>query len=90
MLAISLVALAAATGAGLDFARGLNFKTGLQGAVDAAALAGATEYLNTGSAGSAQTVAQNYITTTTASLPPNNGVTTSVATSISGTKYNVT
>ena len=89
MLAISLLALAAATGAGLDFARGLNFKTGLQGAADAAALAGATEYLNTGSATNATTVAQNYVNTAVAAMPPNLGVTTNVTTTISGGNYNV-
>jgi Flp pilus assembly protein TadG len=90
MLAISLLALAAATGAALDFARGLNFKTGLQGAIDSAALAGATEYLNSGSATQAQTVAQSYVTAAIGALPPNNGVTTSVSTSVSGSNYNVT
>lgn len=90
LLAVSLLALATATGVALDFARGLNFKTGLQGAIDSAALAGATEYLNTGSATQAATVARNYVNTAIAALPPNNGVSTNVATAISGSNYNVT
>jgi Flp pilus assembly protein TadG len=89
LLAVSALALAAATGAALDFARALNFKLALQGAVDASALAGATEYLNTGSSSSASTVATNYITNSETSLPTNNGVTPTITTSISGTTYTV-
>ena len=77
LMAFSLLALAAATGAA-DFARGLNFKLALQGAVDAASLAGATEYLNTGSQSSAQALATAYITNALGDLPPSGTVTTNV------------
>ena len=81
LMAVSLLALATATGVGLDFARGLNFKTGLQGAVDAAAIAGASIYLNNGYASQATTAATNYMTKAQANLPTNNGITSSIVVS---------
>ncbi len=89
LLAFSLMALAAATGAALDFGRALNFKLALQGAADAASLAGATEYLNTASSSSAETAATNYINNAIPALPPNNGVTTTITTSVNSGSYNV-
>jgi Flp pilus assembly protein TadG len=89
LMAFSLLALAAASGAAIDFARGLNFKLALQSASDAAALAGATEYLNTGSATKAKSLATSYITNALTALPPSGAVTTNVTTSISGTTYSV-
>lgn len=77
-MAVSMLALGAATGVGVDFARGLNFKSDLQGAVDAAAISGASVYLNAGYATQATTAATNYMTNATANLPTNNGVTSSV------------
>src|ERR1700728_11482 len=47
-MAVAMLALGTATGVGIDFARGLNFKSDLQGAVDAAAIAGASVYFNAG------------------------------------------
>jgi Flp pilus assembly protein TadG len=82
-MAVGIIALATATGVGVDFARGLNFKTGLQGAVDAAAIAGASIYLNNGYASSATTAATNYMTKAEATLPTNNGVTSSIQVSAS-------
>jgi Flp pilus assembly protein TadG len=89
LMAFSLLALAAASGAAIDFARGLNFKLALQAATDAASLAGATEYLNTGSASKAKSLATSYVTNATGDLPPSGTVTTNVSTSISGTTYTV-
>jgi Flp pilus assembly protein TadG len=77
-MAVSMLALAAATGVGVDFARGLNFKSDLQGAVDAAAISGASVYLNAGYATQATTAATNYMTNATANLPTNNGVSSSI------------
>lgn len=77
-MAISMLALGTATGVGVDFARGLNFKSDLQGAVDAAAISGASVYLNAGYATQATTAANNYMTNATAGLPSNNGVTSTV------------
>ena len=89
LMAFSLLALAAAGGAAIDFARGLNFKLALQSAADAASLAGATEYLNTGSASQAKALATSYITNALTSLPPSSTVNTNVTTSVSGTTYTV-
>lgn len=80
-MAIALLALGTATGVGVDFARALNFKTSLQGAADAAAIAGASIYVNNGYASQATTAANNYMTNAVAHLPTNNGVHSSVAVS---------
>jgi len=83
LMAVGLLALATATGVGIDFARGLNFKSALQGAVDNAAIAGASIYLNNGYASEATTAANNYLTNALANIPANNGVSSSVAVSSS-------
>jgi Flp pilus assembly protein TadG len=88
-MAVSMLALAAATGVGVDFARSLNFKSDLQGAVDAAAIAGASVYLNSGYSSQATTAATDYMKNATASLPTNNGVTSSVVVTQSA-PWNVT
>ena len=67
-MAIGLLALATATGVGVDFARGLNFKTALQGDVDAAAIAGAAVYLNSGYQTQATAAATNYFNNSKACL----------------------
>ncbi|MFZ2007529.1 MAG: pilus assembly protein TadG-related protein, partial [Stellaceae bacterium] len=77
-MAVSMLALAAATGVGIDFARGLNFKSDLQGAADAAAISGASVYFNAGYSSEATTAATNYMNKAIASLPTNNGVSSSV------------
>jgi Flp pilus assembly protein TadG len=79
VMAIGLLALGTATGAGIDFARGLNFKSSLQGMVDAAAIAGASVYLNAGYSAQATTATNKYLTNATANLPANNGITTAVS-----------
>jgi Flp pilus assembly protein TadG len=83
LMAISLVALATATGVGIDFARGLNFKSALQGAADAAAVAGASIYLNYGYATQAKNAATVYFNNATANLPINNGVSKTITVSSS-------
>jgi Flp pilus assembly protein TadG len=80
-MAVSMLALATATGVGVDFARGLNFKSDLQGAVDAAAIAGASVYLNSGYSAQATTAATDYLRTALPAMPINNGVTTSITVS---------
>src|SRR3984957_11663488 len=89
LMAISLFALATATGVGIDFARALNFKSGLQGAVDAAAIAGASIYLNAGYATQATTTANAYLANAVKNLPTNNGVTSTVTLS-GGNPWTVT
>jgi Flp pilus assembly protein TadG len=83
MMAIGLLALATATGVGVDFARGLNFKSALQGAVDSASIAGASVYINNGYAAQATTAATNYLNNALPALPTNNGVTSSISVSSS-------
>jgi hypothetical protein len=77
-MAVGMLALGTATGVGVDFARGLNFKSALQGAVDAAAIAGASVYLNNGYATEATAAATNYMSNAVAALPTNNGVSSGV------------
>jgi hypothetical protein len=89
LMAFSLLALATATAVGIDFARALSFKTALQGAADAAAIAGASVYLNAGYASQATTTANAYFTSATHNLPTNNGVTSTVALS-AGNPWTVT
>jgi Putative Flp pilus-assembly TadE/G-like len=78
-MAVGMLALGTATGVGIDFARGLNFKSALQGAADSAAIAGASVYFNAGYVTEATSAANNYMTKAVANLPTNNGVTSSVA-----------
>jgi Flp pilus assembly protein TadG len=82
-MAISLIALGTATGVGIDFARGLNFKSDLQGAVDSAAIAGAALYLNNGYASEATSAATDYFNKASSNLPTNNGVTPTITVSAS-------
>ena len=82
-MAVAMLALATATGVGVDFARGLNFKSALQGAVDAAAIAGASVYLNNGYTTEATTAANNYMSNAVTNLPTNNGITSNVVLSSS-------
>jgi Flp pilus assembly protein TadG len=82
-----LVPLTLAAGVGVDYAQALNFKNSLQGAVDAAALASASVYTgNSGTSGTAQQIATDYMNNAIKTLPPNKGVTFTVtpATSSSG------
>jgi len=83
LMAIGLLALGTATSVGVDYARGLNFKTDLQGAVDGAAIAGASIYINNGYYSQANTAAQNYLAKALTGLPTNNGVSTSISMSSS-------
>jgi hypothetical protein len=79
LMAVSLLALATATGAGIDFARALNFKAALQGAVDSAAIASASIYLNAGYSQEALSTANLYLGSAIRNLPTNSGVSSTVA-----------
>ena len=83
LMAIGLLALGTATGVGVDFARALNFKSALQGAADAAAIAGASIYVNNGYASQATTAATDYFNKEAALLPTNNGVSKTISVSSS-------
>jgi Flp pilus assembly protein TadG len=75
MFGLALTVVVMSVGVGIDFMRATNFKTSLQGAVDSAALAGASVYVSDDTASDAQTAATNYMTAATPRLPTNNGVT---------------
>ncbi|MEJ0062817.1 MAG: hypothetical protein WDO70_06355 [Alphaproteobacteria bacterium] len=62
-------------GVGIDYGQGVHFKGALQDITDAAALAGASAYVDSASVSTAKTVATNYMTKSIASLPRNSGVT---------------
>jgi Flp pilus assembly protein TadG len=83
LMAVGLLMLATATAVGVDFARSANFKSALQGAVDTAAIAGASVYLNNGYGTEATTAAANYLNNATPNLPKNNGITSTVTVSAS-------
>ena len=89
-MAIGLLALATATGVGVDFARGLNFKTALQGDVDAAAIAGAAVYLNSGYQTQATAAATNYFNNSKAQLPTYVGTITPTVTVSQAAPWTVT
>jgi Flp pilus assembly protein TadG len=80
MFALMIIPLFLAVGAGVDYARAVQFKAQLQAATDQSALAGAAAYVSSGSAGQAlgTTAATNYMNTATPALPPNSGVTFTV------------
>jgi Flp pilus assembly protein TadG len=77
---LSLVMLALVAGAAVDFTRASQFKSMLQGTVDAAALAGASSYVSSTTATTGTTVATTYMNNGIPLLPTNNGVTFSVST----------
>src|SRR5277367_1632962 len=98
MYGLALVPLLLGVGSGVDIARGLQVKQVLQGAVDAAALAGASAYANGASSGTASAVASSYFSMNGLPLPdrapmPTPTVSTSVQTTngaVSGYTVTVT
>jgi len=69
MLALFLLPLVFFSGAAVDYARAVQFRTVLQGATDAAALAGAIEYVNSSDGSTAVAVATNYMNSIIKTLP---------------------
>ncbi len=70
MFMLFLLPLVFCAGAAYDYTRAVQFRTALQGAVDAAALAGASEYASQEADGStAVAVATNYMNSTIQNLP---------------------
>ena len=87
---LMLIPLILAIGVGVDYARAVQFKAQLQAATDNSALAGASAYVASGTAGQTlgTTAATNYMNNAITMLPPNGGVTFTVTpgtTSSSGT-----
>jgi Flp pilus assembly protein TadG len=69
LYALAAVPTVAAIGVAVDYARLESFKTSLQNVADAAALAGASAYVDNTQNAAAQTVAQEFITSNTSQLP---------------------
>ncbi len=96
MFGLMSTVLVLAVGTGVDLARAVQFRSALQSAVDSAALAGASAYIDDSTQTLGQTVAQNFMNSAIPKLPPNNGVTfptpTAFSHSTSGVvdSYNVT
>lgn len=70
MIALLLLPLLLAVGAALDIWRTVQFRARLQGMADAAAIAGATVYIDSSSASAATVTATRYMTTLTTGLSP--------------------
>ncbi|MDE2165948.1 MAG: hypothetical protein KGJ66_06385 [Alphaproteobacteria bacterium] len=69
LFAVLSVAIALAVGAAVDYGRAAEVKATLQSAVDAAALAGASDYTVPSAQSAAEALAQDYVTKSTAALP---------------------
>jgi Flp pilus assembly protein TadG len=68
LFGLMAVPLVLASGVGIDYARAASIRTSLQSTVDSAALAGASVYLDPGSAAAGQAVASSYVTKGTAPI----------------------
>ena len=76
--ALLTVPIFLAVGGGIDYSRAVHFRSELQGGVDAAAIAGVSAYISAGSSSTGTTVANSFITNSTALLPQNAGITYTV------------
>lgn len=74
--ALAVIPLVLVAGVAVDYARGQLFKSTLQGAVDAAALAGASAYKDATQTAAASTAANNSITASIAQMPQHMGAIT--------------
>lgn len=80
IFAIMLVPFVAAIGSGVDFARAAQVEAALQGAVDSAALAGASNFNSTTCPAAAVAAASSYMTAAISQLPSGASATFTVAT----------
>lgn len=71
---LMLIPMVYSAGMGVDYTKALHYKSMMQSAVDAAALAGANAYVGSTSSSTASTVATNYMNRAISQLPANNGV----------------
>ena len=74
MMCLLAVPMFLAVGGAIDYSRAIHFRSELQGAVDAAAIAGVSAYVSATSSGTATTVANNFMGNSIALLQPNGGV----------------
>lgn len=90
LFGLLMIPLIVAAGVGVDYGRAAEIRATLQSAVDAAALAGASAYTSPAAETSATTLAQNYVTNTTATMPSGVAVvSTSVTPGTTGSGSNV-
>ena len=90
LFGLLMIPLVVAAGVGVDYGRAAEIRANLQSAVDAAALAGASAYTNPSAETSATTLAQNYVTNTTSTMPSGvSVVSTSVTPGTTGSGNNV-
>jgi Flp pilus assembly protein TadG len=80
LFGLLLIPLILAVGVGVDMARAAQMRAMLQGAVDAAALAGAAAYTSPSAQGTATSLAQSYVTKGTGALPSSVTVTSTTIT----------
>ncbi|MDE1904117.1 MAG: hypothetical protein KGI46_09700 [Alphaproteobacteria bacterium] len=90
LFGLLMIPLVVAAGVGVDYGRAAEIRASLQSAVDAAALAGASAYTSPSAEASATTLAQNYVTNTTSTMPSGvSVVSTSVTPGTTGSGNNV-
>ena len=90
LFGLMMIPVIVGIGVGVDYGRAAEIRATLQSAVDAAALAGASAYTSPAAQTSATTLAQNYVTNSTSTMP--SGVTvisTSVTPGTTGSGNNV-
>jgi len=87
-MALTILPIILIVGGAIDYSRSVHFRSELQGVADSAALAGAALWTG-GTTTAATTAVSNYITAGTGKLPPNGGVSQTVATSSSNVGYQV-
>lgn len=80
LFGVLLIPLVIAIGAGIDYGRAAEIRVALQSAVDSAALAGASTYTSPTAQTTAATLAQNYVTNGTSTLPAGVTVTSTTVT----------
>lgn len=90
IFAVCLIMLVLAAGAAVDYTRAAQLRSTLQGVVDAAALSGASAYVSSSTATTAETVGKNYMNAGIKLLPPNLGITYKVTTNTVSSGGNVT
>jgi Flp pilus assembly protein TadG len=90
MFGLMLVPLILTVGIGVDYGQALNFKSSLQSAVDAAALAGASTYTATSGTSTPTTVATNYMKNAITKLPSTYNVSYTVTPSTASAGSNTT
>ncbi|MCX7384708.1 MAG: Tad domain-containing protein [Alphaproteobacteria bacterium] len=85
---LTILPIVLTVGGAIDFSRSVHFRAELQAVSDSAALAAAALWQG-GTTTAATTAATNYVTAGASHLPPNNGVTQTIATSSSSIGYSV-